>query len=216
MDEITLFKAIAPPPPGDAETIRQGARDRLAAAMSAPPRPARHRRRPLALAGAAAAAGALAASGILLSTGGQAPRGVHVNLAAWSVNTNPNGTVTVKMKNISDPSRLEHVLAEAGIPALVRWGEVCWAPPAQYLPTAGIVNGPDYVGGTAPPVLIRGLPYPNVVWTFTPSSMPAGARYMITAVPVNRVPPNRGGMMWGLIRDGAHLTCGSSVPPGAG
>jgi hypothetical protein len=154
MDEITLFSTIEPPPPGDAETIRQGARDRLAAAMSRPPRPARHRRRPLVLAGSRAAAGALAASAILLSAGGsvsgQAPRAVHVNLADWSVNTNPNGTVTVKTKNISHPRRLEHVLAEAGIPALVRWGELCRAPRSQYLPTRGIVDGPDYVGGIAP------------------------------------------------------------------
>ena len=31
MDEIALFKAIQPPPTGDAETIRPDAQDRLAA-----------------------------------------------------------------------------------------------------------------------------------------------------------------------------------------
>lgn len=221
MDEITLFATIQPPPPADAQTIRHGARTALDAAMSrALPRPARHRRRPLMLAGAAAAAGALAVSGMLLAAGGRASgpatRAVHVNLAGWSVNTNPNGTVTVKTRQASDPLRLQHVLAEAGIPALVRWGELCWVPPSQYLPTRGIVDGPDYVGGIAPPVWIRGEPYPNDVWTFTPSKMPPRARYLITAVPLNRASRSRGFWTWGLIRDGAHLTCSrTALPPWA-
>lgn len=216
MDEITLFTTIAPLPPGDTEEIRQAARTRLAAAMSGPPRPprpARRRRGPLVLAGAAAAV-AVAAS--LVLTVGQPsaghPAAVHVNLEAWSVNSNADGTVTVKTREVSQPRRLEQVLAEAGIPALVRWGELCSAPPGQYLPTRGIVDGPDYVGGVAPPVWIDGKPYANDVWTFTPSRMPSGARYMITAIPLNRVPRNRGGWTWGLIRDSAHLTCRSSAP----
>jgi hypothetical protein len=219
MDEITLFATIAPPPPADAEEIRQVARARLAAAVSGPPRPARARRGPLVLAGAAVAAVAVAAGALL--TVGQTSAGhpaatVHVNLAAWSVNTNLDGTVTVKTRDVSDPGRLQRVLAEAGIPALVRWGELCRAPQSQYLPTRGIVDGPDYVGGIAPPVWIGGRPYANDVWTFTPSKMPPGARYMITAVPPNRVPRNRGDWTWGLIRDGAHLTCRSPGAPGQG
>lgn len=102
-------------------------------------------------------------------------------------------------------------MAKAGIPALVRWGELCLAPRSQYLPTQGIVDGPDYVGGAAPPVWIGGKPYPNDVWTFTPSKMPPHTRYMITAIPLNRVPRNQGGWTWGLIRDGAHLTCSPSM-----
>jgi hypothetical protein len=112
---------------------------------------------------------------------------------------------------------LQHVLAEAGIPALVRWGELCWVPPSQYLPTRGIVDGPDYVGGVAPPIWIGGRPYPNTVWTFTPSKMPPGARYMITVTPANRAHPNGGGD-WsrGLVRDSAHLTCRPTAPPAGG
>jgi hypothetical protein len=34
---------------------------------------------------------------LALPSGGTAPRQVHVNLAAWSVNTNPDGTVTFKL-----------------------------------------------------------------------------------------------------------------------
>jgi hypothetical protein len=58
MDEITFFATIQPPPTDDVEAIRQGARAQLDAAMSSGPRPARHRRRPLVLAGAAATAAA--------------------------------------------------------------------------------------------------------------------------------------------------------------
>ena len=225
MDEITLFATIAPPPPGDADEIQEGARTRLAAAMSTPPqpprrrRPARPRRRPLVLAGAAAAVAV--AAGVVLTVGlpsaGHPAADVHVNLAAWSVNTNPNGTVTVKTRNVSNPRRLEHVLAEAGVPALIRWGELCRAAPGQYLPARGIADGPDYVGGIAPPIWIGGKPYPNWVWTFTPSKMPSNARYMITATPAGRAHPNGGGdWTWGLIRDSAHLTCHRPAPPAGG
>lgn len=219
MNEITLFATIQPPPPDDAEEIRQGARTRLDAAMSSPPRPARHRRRPLVLAGVATAVVAVAASMLLAGVrpaGSRAPAAVHVNLAAWSVNTNPDGTVTVKTRNLAHPRRLEHVLAEAGIPALVRWGELCTVPRSQYLPTRGIVDGPDFVGGLAGPAWIHGVPEANDVWTFTPSRMPPGTRYMITAVPPDRVPSNRGDWTWGLIRDSAHVTCGLPAAPAGG
>jgi hypothetical protein len=163
---------------------------------------------------AAVVAGALV--GVDRPPAGHPAAAVHVNLAAWSVNTNPDGTVTVKTRQVSDPRRLQHVLAEAGIPALVRWGEVCWVPPGQYLPTAGIVDGPDYVGGEAPPVWIGGRPYPNTVWTFTPSKMPPGARYMITATPHNQPGYQGGDWSWGLIRDNAHLTCRPLALPAGG
>jgi hypothetical protein len=66
---------------------------------------------------------------------------VHVHLAAWSVDTNPNGTVTFKLRNTSHPAQLQHALAEAGIPAIVRWGEVCLAKGRHVLlPTAGFVK----------------------------------------------------------------------------
>jgi hypothetical protein len=46
MDEISLFTAIEPPPPDDADSIRTGARARLAAAMVSPQRAAARRRSP--------------------------------------------------------------------------------------------------------------------------------------------------------------------------
>ena len=79
-------------------------------------------RRGLASAGAACAAIGLTL-GLVLPSGSQA-RPVHVHLAAWSVDTNPNGTVTFDLRQVSQPARLQNVLAEAGVPARVRWGKI--------------------------------------------------------------------------------------------
>lgn len=222
MDEITLFTTIQPPPPGDTEAIRQAARARLAATMSRPPRPARHRRRPLALSAVAAAAAGLAAS-VLMLTGswpasGHTPGAVHVNLAAWSVNTNPDGTVTFKVKKMSDPTRLEHVLAEAGVPAIVRFGENCRAQ-GHTLPVQGVVSGPTYVGGTAGrPQFVDGRPYPAWAYTITPSAMPSGARFMISVGPGPDpgAPYNYAWFDWAVVPAGVQVTCGPSVPPVVG
>ena len=189
--------------------------ERPAEAVIARGRARRLRRRLVQGMSGVAAAGAVLALVLALTLGGIAlgTRQMHVNLTDWSVNTNRNGTVTVKIRELGDSARLQHVLKNAGIPALVRWGELCLAPRSQYLPTRGIVDGPDYVGGIVHPVWIRGEPYANEIWTFSPSRMPPDARYMITAIPLNQVPRNRGGMTWGLIRDSAHLTCTKN--PGA-
>jgi hypothetical protein len=51
--------------------------------------------------------------------------GVHVNLAAWSVNTLPNGLVNVTLRELKDPQRLSTTLADAGIPVVLTSGRVC-------------------------------------------------------------------------------------------
>ncbi len=52
---------------------------------------------------------------------------VHVNLAAYSVDSNPNGTVTVALatKQNFDPASLRQALAQAGIAAVVNFGGFC-------------------------------------------------------------------------------------------
>ena len=80
--------------------------------------------------GVAAVAAACAATGLARAVAlpaGSHARPVHVHLTAWSVDTSANGTVTFKLRNTSQPKRLEHVLAEAGVPAMIRWGEACLA-----------------------------------------------------------------------------------------
>src|SRR5262252_4701646 len=110
-------------------------RDRLAEARDSfgelPPGPpvtavfrrARRRRggRWLAAAGASVTAASLAVT-VAYTAQSQSPPvprshlpvSVHARLAAsWSVDTNPNGTVTFRLRDTSDPVRLEQVLTQA-------------------------------------------------------------------------------------------------------
>jgi hypothetical protein len=85
MDEITLFTAIQPSPPENAEVIRHGARARLAAVMARPQRPGRPHpggwparygprwRRSLVLAAGTAAACVAVTAALVATTGGAAP-----------------------------------------------------------------------------------------------------------------------------------------------
>ncbi len=86
---------------------------------------ARGRRLRWSLTGTAAVAVAAGAT-LALTLGGPAgARPVHVNLDAWSVNTNSNGTVTVSVRELHDPAALRRTLAQAGIPAVVNFGQDC-------------------------------------------------------------------------------------------
>lgn len=176
----------------------------------------RRSRRALAAAGAACAAIGIAVA--LAVPGGQA-RPVHVHLAAWSVDTHPNGTVTFKLRNTSQPARLQHVLAEAGVPAMVRRGEICLARGRHVLlPTQGIVsylNGrPTQLGSV---FLLMGGHWAskplNWSWTITPAKLPQGARFVISAVPGHRVSASRIQAAWQFVPGRAPVTCAKSVQP---
>ena len=77
------------------------------------------------LAGATALAASLSFDGPLNGSHGAAgrttaaPHAVNVDLAAWSVHTNTDLTVTVTVRQMRDPDLLRQVLAEAGIRAVV-------------------------------------------------------------------------------------------------
>lgn len=133
MDEITMFATIRPAPLAETEPIRQQARARLDAALQGPPRRAGRRygpsrrpgerrrlvryRRP-ALLGAAAAAVAVCAAIVVpavLPAGG----GGSVVTAAWAVQRQPDGTVTVTLKDVFDLGGLQQALDGAGVPATV-------------------------------------------------------------------------------------------------
>lgn len=184
----------------------------------------RRRHRVLTATGAACIATGLAL-GLVLATGSQA-RQVHVHLAAWSVDTNPNGTVTFTLQNASQPARLQHALAEAGVPAMVRYGEICLAQGRHVLlPTEGFLKATGvraYVNGraTSPESILmmiaakhpnnKGL---NWSWTITPSKMPKGAQFVISAVPADRVAPGHIQAVWEFVPSSAHVTCAKSVKP---
>ena len=175
----------------------------------------RRRRRVLAAAGAACAAIGIA---LALAVPGSQARPVHVHLAAWSVDTSPDGTVTFKLHNTSQPARLQHVLAQAGVPAMVRRGEICLARGRHVLlPTQGIVsylNGrPTQMSSVFLLMGGHGSSKPlNWSWTITPSKIPQGARFVISAVP-DRVSPDHIQAAWEFVPGSAPVTCAKSAKP---
>lgn len=180
----------------------------------------RQRRRLMTGLSGVAAIGAVLALVLALPFGGTGPRPVHLNLAAWSVNTSPNRTVTFVVKKMADPARLEHVLASAGVPAIVRFGENCRAQ-GKTLPLRGVVSGPTYVGGPhgKPPWHAGGRTYLEWwAYAITPAAMPAGSRFMISVGPGPNPgnPTNYQWFDWALVPAGVHVACGPSVPPVVG
>jgi hypothetical protein len=184
----------------------------VAARASSPPRPARapKRGRRAAVGLAAAAVAVAAAVGIGYAASGPHPPsatptassgttrgGVHIHLAAFSVDTNPGGTVTLELTRgqIFNPSALRHALAQAGVPALVTVGSVCTS------------SGPS---DALPQVISRSAPQPDgsTVTIITPAAIPAGQELSIGYFPL----PNGGGVHISLVPDNTPLTC-TSTPP---
>jgi hypothetical protein len=100
-------------------------------------RPRRGNRRLAAgLTAAASAAALVLGLGLSGAFGSASPQPGHgrtpVQLAAFSVVSNPNGTVTLTLRpNMPlDPGAIQHALAQHGIPALVRTGSYCYSQPA--------------------------------------------------------------------------------------
>jgi len=127
------------------------------------------------LSGVTAASAAMALA-LALPPGGAGFRQVHVNEAAWSVNTNRDGTVTLQVRRAADPVRLEAVLSQAGIPAMVGWGQGCVAP-ARALPVKGASSW--YVPLGAKTAHSRG--WINWGWTvtFKPGQRPSHTTYYL-------------------------------------
>jgi hypothetical protein len=176
------------------------ARDSLAEAHPSIPASqiiARSRRRRagrwMATTGAACAAAGLAVA-MALPSGSQG-RVVHEHLAAWSVDTNSNGTVTVTVHQLTHGAELQRALAEAGVPAIVTFPQSC---------LQGTQNGHTNGGVTVsdnPPGL-----------TITPSMIPAGTKLLFSVIPIV-VHPAKGAPLkgtafgWGLVKNGQPLYC---------
>ena len=176
------------------------------------------RRRRRAIAALAAACAVVGLTLAVALPSGTLPRSVHVHLAAWSVDTNPDGSVTFKLRSVSHPARLQRVLAEAGVPAMVRSGEICLAQGRHVLlPTQGIVsdlNGrPTSMGsvfllggnGSAPDKLL------NWAWTIDPSKISSNAHFVISSIPGGHIPANRIKAAWEFVPKSAHVNCRASV-----
>jgi hypothetical protein len=134
MDEIKMFTALRPAAPGDAEEIRQRARARLEAALTAMPPgspgqaiAARKSRRPLVLAGAVAVAAGAAVVGPAVLPASNS--GSFIT-AAWAVQQNSDGTIKVTINRIlTHQAALQADLRADGVPAYVRSVASCaWEP----------------------------------------------------------------------------------------
>ena len=146
---------------------------------------------PAAVAMGAAAAIALAVvalpssgagSGTATATGRQS---VNVDLAAWSVHTNANRSVTLTVRDIKDTDHLRTVLAQAGIPAYVL--EIRATKP---LTACTGEDGLPQIVQVLKPLRIPGTRQSSV--TIDPSKMPKGSALEITVTSYD--PPLKGGV----------------------
>jgi hypothetical protein len=171
----------------------------------------RRARRWLAAGGAAClAAGVAVAVGLAPGSSSAPPQ--HAQLAAWTVHTNRDGTVTFTLRETSHPAQLQQALTEAGVPAVVRFGEICQAEGKGQvlLSTQGFVygTGPGLAPGASSWMELLGGPGPigDWSWVITPGKIPPGGHFVISAVP-RPVPANEVQIAWEFAKTSAPLVC---------
>jgi hypothetical protein len=123
-----------------------------------------------------------------------------VKLAAYSVATHSDGTVTLSLgrDQIFSPRALRQALAHAGVPALVTVGSVCY-----------VAHPPQAQGGVFPVSAPTPQADGRTVTTITPSLIPAGAELSIGYFRV----PSGGGVHITLVPTTGPLTCTPNPPP---
>lgn len=197
MNDDELLTAMRDSLTGVRQSLADVHMDRPAAAITGRARARRWRR---GLAGSGLVAVALGGGLSIALTGGagQAGRSVHVSLEAWSVSTTANGHVELTVRELRDKALLERTLAEAGVPAIVNFGEFC-AP----------VNVSDNLTGTTgshfwgPPVSIPGDLF---ALTMNPAALPSGAELDI-GVRSPRDAGRGGSFETEIVKVGAALSC---------
>jgi hypothetical protein len=114
-------------------------------------------------------------------TAGRPASVATANLAAFSVVSNPNGTVTLRLsrKQLADPDAVREALSGAGVPAEVRIGTACHSVPAP--------SGLDRV-------FSADRQDAGTVVVITPSAIPSGAVVSIGY----RAPSSGGPIEFGL------------------
>jgi hypothetical protein len=127
------------------------------------------------------------------SAGGARP--VHVNLDAWSVNTLSSGLVYVDVRELQKPGLLRQTLADAGVPAIVTFGEFCTGPGG-----ANNVHLQQVLGKTG----ADGRPR----LTINPAGIPHGSELSIGIVSATKIGNHGLVASFGLVPIGAHLSCG--------
>ena len=130
------------------------------------------------------------------AAGPAAGRPVHVNLDAWSVNTTSTGQVELTLRELQNQALLEQTLAQAGVPAIVNFGEFC-----------GAADQADNLTGTTAthfiqqPVARHGALLALVI---DPAAVPAGAQVDIG---VKGIGSGHGFIEDEIVKDGAPLSC---------
>ncbi len=205
--------------------LRTAARSLSAVPMPAPPdvtaimargrvgrRRQRRRMTGLGIGGTGAAA-VVALSLAGLFGGGSAPvnAGGTIRTTAFTLVKNADGTATLTLSlgQQFNPAALQHALAQAGIPALVRPNTICSSDPAPARTGVISIQLPD--GNPVPTPSPRGgNPVPDdAVMVINPAKMAAG-----TELTFNHL---SGGheLHFGVIYTHSY-TCGSGVPASAG
>jgi hypothetical protein len=219
------------PPPGGFQDRLEAELVRVVNARAVlPPRPGQQAvaamRRPVVRAGVLSVAFAMAATawfafdGPLLGRGQPAPSRVeaspvHIRTAAFTVDSAADGTIRVTwdkaryIQGSQDIASLQHALREAGFPVLVKEGVFCQGPHDSGQLGAGgvgpgvgqVMTGEDEPGG-------------DVVFTFTPSAMPAGEELFIGYLSPSQLAITQGrpGSVERLVPTGVPLTCTSRLP----
>jgi hypothetical protein len=152
-----------------------------------------------------------------VSAGGGAVAGVHIHEAAYTVDSQSDGTVRVtwdKSRYFTDHTGLEAALHQAGFRVTMRVGEFCTgAGDDASLNSSGIGPGVDKVmkGESA-------NDGKQVTFVFTPSAMPAGKQLFIGYLTdAQRAARHDGvGSVERLVSATGQLTCTTATPPDAG
>jgi hypothetical protein len=124
-------------------------------------------------------------------TASAASPGVHVNLAAWSVNTMPTGLVNVTLRELRDPAQLRSTLAEAGVPVVLTSSRVCTSDDKlEVSKVVRKVTGDD-----------------GLAITIDPSAMPAGTELVIGIGTFHNGSQHGPAAAFGLAQKGSPLSC---------
>jgi len=162
----------------------------------------RRRRRVRAITGAAAV---VAAASVLVTVAAlPGGRPAPVNLTAWTVITEPRGTVAVTIRDLRDPAGLQRALLAHGVPAIVRF-----YPPGSSMPSC-VTSVPSRLAAVErrvfaqPPTASHG----RYLLFIDPAAVPRTDKIAIEAVQGN-------GFSIGLVTRNGHCPPGSR-PGGVG
>jgi hypothetical protein len=166
--------------------------DRPVAAITGRARARRLRR---GVCGVAAAVALGAGLSLALIAGPESAPSLHVTMDAWSVSKTPAGQVELTLRELKNQALLEKALADAGVPAIVRFGEFCEA-----------ADQPDNLTGSVrdpfgPPQGWRGI---LLAITINPAAIAPGTEVDMGVQDIG----NRHGVIEDeIVKAGASLSC---------